>query len=175
MKRILIATAAVLALGTSAFAADSITTKGLTASANAVTIPDVKASQDGYVVIHAVVDGKVQAPQSIGHAMVKTGDNKDVVVTLDEPLQGGMSYVAMLHKETNGDGAYNFGPGTTETDTPVMAGGKAVTKKFTLKAADAAMSPDSSMMEPGMEKSGAMENGRWRHGEEVRRRQVIQA
>lgn len=163
MKRILIATTALFALGTSAYAADSITTTGLTASADTVTIPDVKAGQKGYVAIHAVVDGKVQAPQSIGHAMVEEGDNASVVVTIDEPLQGGMSYVAMLHAETNDNATYDFGPGSTDVDTPVMADGKAVTQKFTLKAMDAsAMAPDA-MDKGAMDKSamdkGAMEKG----------------
>ena len=175
MTRILIATAAVLALGTSAFAANSITTKGLTASGTSVTIPDVKADQNGYLVIHAVKNGKVQAPESIGHAMVKKGDNKDVAVTLDQPLEGGMSYVAMLHKETNDNGKYDFGPGMTKTDTPVMANGKAVTKKFTLKIADAAMSSGSSMKSDAMDKgamksvskmkSGSMEKGAMKSGD----------
>ena len=157
MTRILIATAAVLALGTSAFAANSITTKGLTASGSSVSVPDVKADQDGYLVIHAVKNGKVQAPESIGHAMIKKGDNKDVAVTLDQPLEGGMSYVAMLHKETNNNGKYDFGPGMTKTDTPVMANGKAVTKKFTLSAADASMNPGTSMKSDSMDK-GAMKS-----------------
>ena len=144
MKRLLATTAAaVFALSGTAFAANSITTKGLSVSGDTVTLPKVMANQDGYLVIHAVKNGKVQAPQSVGHTMIHKGENDNVAVTIERPLKPGQTYVAMLHKETNNDGKYDFGKGMTKVDTPVMAKGKAVTQKFTLKKSEMAMSGNS--------------------------------
>ena len=147
MKRLLATTAAaMLALGSSAFAASSITTQGATVRGDVLTLPKVMAGQDGYLVIHAVENGKPVEPQSIGHTPVTKGENDNVAVTTDYPLKPGQSYLAMLHKETNGDGTYDFGKGMTKVDTPMMAHGKPVTRKFSLKASnDQAMQGVTSM------------------------------
>ena len=108
-----------------------------------VTLSDVKADQDGYIVLHAVLDGKPVVPASIGHAMVKKGDNKNVVITSDYPLVNGEDYVAMLHVESNGNQTYDFGPGSTKVDTPVMKDGKIALSQFpaTNTAAASGMTP----------------------------------
>ncbi|MGR3464092.1 DUF7282 domain-containing protein [Limimaricola sp.] len=97
-----------------------------------VTFPRIATRQDGYIVLHAVADGAPVAPESIGHAMVMAGENTDVTVTIPEALPAGTEMVAMLHVESNGNGTYDFGPGMTDVDTPVMANGAPVTAMFTV-------------------------------------------
>lgn len=103
------------------------------AESNAVTVSHVVMPSDGFVVIHAVTDGQVMAPQSIGHTMVKAGESTDVSVELEYAPPAGESYVAMLHEDTGEKGAYEFGPDNTEVDKPVVKDGKPVTVKFTIE------------------------------------------
>lgn len=119
--RILLAAAAGLALATPA-AADhlNIDADGVTIDGATVTFPSVEIDEPGFLVLHAVVDGEVVVPASIGHAMVPAGTTEDVTVTADYPLAAGEDYIAMLHYDTDGDGTYSFGEGMTDVDTPAL-------------------------------------------------------
>ena len=97
-----------------------------------VTFPRIATRQDGYIVLHAVNDDAPVVPESLGHAMVMAGENENVTVTIPEALAAGTELVAMLHVESNGNGVYDFGPGMTDVDTPVMANGAPVTAMFTV-------------------------------------------
>ena len=152
MKTKLMCAAAVVALGTGlAQAQDSMMSIGadhVGIKGSDVMFPDVKAGADGYLVIHAVKDGKVIVPASIGHTSVKKGDNQNVTITTDYPLAKGEDYVAMLHDETNGNSTYDFGAGSTDVDTPSMQGGQPMTEKFI--ANDEAMKMGESMASGSM-------------------------
>lgn len=65
-------------------------------------------------------DGKIVLPQSIGHTAVSAGTTEDVKVTADMALEEGGEYHAMIHYDTNGNGEYEFGEGSTDIDTPGM-------------------------------------------------------
>ena len=97
-----------------------------------VTVESVVAEQEGFIVIHradATGDAPL-APSSIGHAPVSTGDNADVAVTLDESVSEGDTLFAMLHVDSNGNGVYEFGPNSTDVDTPVTVDGEVVVQSF---------------------------------------------
>ena len=97
-----------------------------------VTVESVVAEQEGFIVIHradATGDAPL-APSSIGHAPVSTGDNADVAVTLDESVSEGDTLFAMLHTDSNGNGVYEFGPNSTDVDTPVTVDGEVVVQSF---------------------------------------------
>ncbi|SHI81707.1 DUF7282 domain-containing protein [Wenxinia saemankumensis] len=110
--------------------APGITVAGGTISGSTLTVPSVVAEQDGYLVIHAVLDGEPVVPASIGHTPVMAGQNTDVEVTIDYPFVAGENYVAMLHVEDNGNSTYDFGEGMTEVDVPVTSNGAPVTATF---------------------------------------------
>lgn len=101
-----------------------------TAMGRTVTIGSVMIPSDGFVVVHTVKDGKVLAPQSIGHTMVRAGSTKDVKVELEYAPRAGEDYVAMLHEDTGQKGKYEFGPGMTDVDLPVMKDSKPVVDGF---------------------------------------------
>lgn len=105
-----------------------------------ITLARVTAAQDGYIVIHAMKDGKPVVPGSLGNAAVTTGDNTGVKVTFDAPLKKGESYVAMLHAESNGNGTYDFGEGSTDVDQPVKSNGEIVAAEFKVRGEKPAMS-----------------------------------
>jgi predicted outer membrane protein len=100
------------------------------AEGNTVVVGSVMMPEDGFVVIHSVKDGKPMAPQSIGHTAVKSGGNQDVRVELEYTPQAGEDFVAMLHRDTGQMGTYEFGPGSTDVDLPVMKDGKPVIDPF---------------------------------------------
>ena len=98
---------------------------------SSVTVQSVSAAQDGWVVIHRVQDGKPVVPASIGHSYVEQGNNQDVTVDLLEAPEGS-ELIAMLHVDDGELGVYQFGPGATDYDKPVMKDGKPVVAKFSI-------------------------------------------
>lgn len=146
MKTLMTTTAGILvALGTAA-SAQSIDVSGAVAQGDTVTLPTVNMTSNGYVVLHQVEDGQPVVPQSIGHTAVTEGANTDVAITAEMAFEPGTRYAAMLHDETNGNDTYEFGPGSTEVDTPTMVNGSPVVSIFTVgtPAGDTSASGDMS-------------------------------
>lgn len=85
-----------------------------------VTISETMTGQIGFVVLHRDTgnDSPV-VPASIGHGQVYTGQNNDLVITLDdgETLETGEKVWAMLHIDNGTIGSYDF-DGTAESDDP---------------------------------------------------------
>lgn len=98
-----------------------------------VTIKSATLKNGGFLVIHAIKNGKPVVPASIGHARLKKGKNKNVVVKLTAKTKAGDKLLAMLHHDTGKKGVYEFGPGSVKTDKPVIVDGKPVVKPFALK------------------------------------------
>lgn len=120
LKRATITALALAAATGGAALADhlDIMTEGAGVTDGGVVFPAVKIDQDGYVVVHAVVDGAPVLPSSLGHTAVPAGDSTAVMVPVEGLTAG--SYLAMIHYETNGNGTYDFGEGSTDVDTPGM-------------------------------------------------------
>lgn len=125
MKSIIAVSAALVATAGGALA-DSHGSNAMEVEAqelsHAVVVNSVTAASDGWVVIHAIEDGKPVAPASIGHTYVKAGTTEDVYVPLTEEVEGG-KVIAMLHVDDGEAGVYEFGPESTENDKPVVADG----------------------------------------------------
>jgi hypothetical protein len=103
--------------------ADSITASAQPAGATLI-IDEVTIDGDGWLVIHAMKDGKPVVPGSIGRVALKAGTSKSLTVTLDAPVASGDVVLTMLHADKGAMGTYEF-PGA---DKPVMSGGKPVVK-----------------------------------------------
>jgi hypothetical protein len=98
----------------------NIAVEGVTVEGSDVTFPSVLIDKDGFVVLHQVENGEIVLPQSIGHAAVAAGTTENVKLTADTALEEGREYHAMIHYDTNGNGEYEFGEGSTDIDTPGM-------------------------------------------------------
>ena len=109
----------------------SVTIDGVRIDGAMVTIPNITAAEDGFVVIHTMLDGAPVVPASIGHAAVMMGENTDVTVEVNFPFAEGESYMVMLHVDSNDNGMYEFAAGMTDVDTPVMQDGGIVAQVFT--------------------------------------------
>ncbi len=134
MKKLLITTVAAMALGiTGAYAQDS-GAAGADAAKNSgedlapmievgnakiedgkITGVTVTSPVKGYVVVHD--DGAGAPPASLGHAAIDMGETGNLSIDLTEAPGDNVSL--MLHEETNGNDTYDFGPGSTDVDTPV--------------------------------------------------------
>lgn len=110
--------------------------------------------EPGFVVIHETdAAGDVVVPGSLGSAPLSAGDNRGVRVTLDRATRAGETLVAMLHRDTDGDGAYEFGPGSTGVDTPLLLNGtEPVVAAFTIT--EPAPDKDGSPANPGLRVGG---------------------
>ncbi|EAR51266.1 hypothetical protein OG2516_17595 [Oceanicola granulosus HTCC2516] len=124
------AAALAAAIAAPAAAQNMIDTSDVMVDGADATFSSVSIEQDGYLVLHTMQDGEVVVPQSIGSTPISAGDNSDVTVTAEYPLVEGENYVAMLHVESNGNSTYDFGPGNTDVDTPVVVDGAPVTSSF---------------------------------------------
>ncbi len=92
---------------------------------HSVVVSSVTAAQDGWVVIHEIVDGAPVVPTSIGHTYIKAGTTTDVYVPLTEGYDGD-TVIAMLHSDDGALGVYEFGAASTEFDAPVAVDGNVV-------------------------------------------------
>ena len=100
---------------------------------NAITVANVNAAQDGWIVAHLDEGGK--PGKVLGQTAVKAGDNKNVSIALSEAVPVGGKLWPMLHVDAGTIGTYEF-PGA---DTPVKdASGNIVMKQITVTAASAA-------------------------------------
>ena len=89
-----------------------------------VTVEEVTLEADGFLVVHAMKDGKPVVPASLGHVALKAGTHKNVVIELSEATKSGDTVLTMLHTDGGTMGTYEFPNG----DGPVMMGGKPVVK-----------------------------------------------
>ena len=122
MRKTLTLLAISAALGATPALADhlNLDVDGVKIDGAKVWIPSALIDKPGFVVLHAVVDGQVVVPASIGNAYIEAGTTENVEITADYPLKAGEDYIAMLHYDTDGDGTYSFGEGMTDVDTPAL-------------------------------------------------------
>lgn len=94
---------------------------------NMITIPQVTAAADGWLVIHNDDGmGGIVLPGIIGKAMVSEGVNTNVTIALDSSVNymAGQSLFPMLHLDNGQIGVYEF-DGNSEFDGPEIFGNEA--------------------------------------------------
>jgi hypothetical protein len=87
---------------------------------NRITNVTAEIDRPGYLVIHN--DGAGAPPASLGHIALPQGRTGNISIEADGPLDPASNLTLMLHYETNDNQTYDFGPGSTDVDTPVMNG-----------------------------------------------------
>ena len=97
------------------------------AAGGSVTVDSIAMPSTGWLVIHAVRDGKMDTSGSIGQVYVPAGPSGPHVVALSESVAAGGQVVAMLHLDTGVAKIYEFANGSVEAhDLPVIVDGKPV-------------------------------------------------
>ncbi|HEX9369421.1 MAG TPA: cupredoxin domain-containing protein [Roseiflexaceae bacterium] len=96
-----------------------------------ITVGEIYASQDGWIVAHLDEGGK--PGKVIGHTAVKKGESTNVPIKLEQDVPVGGKLWPMLHIDAGTIGTYEF-PGP---DAPVIVNGNIVMKQITVTAAAA--------------------------------------
>ena len=111
----------------------SISASDQTAS-DSVTVAKIGMPSTGWLVLHAMKNGKPVVPASIGHVYVAAGPTSNVVVPLTSEVKPGDQVMAMLHLDTGNAKVYEFGNDGNEVhDKPVLRDGKPVAVIVTLR------------------------------------------
>ena len=121
MKQLILA-GALSALTSIAMAQEGIKldATGAKIDGNMVTGIDVRVVNPGYLVLHDNAAGA--PPNNLGFAAIGSGTTNNVTIQANAPLDPANGISVMLHDETNGNSTYDFGPGSTDVDTPVALG-----------------------------------------------------
>lgn len=131
MRKLILASAALASIAGIAFAqsdssrpSNDIDVGNAKIEGNMITGVGVNIDKPGYLVIHN--EGAGAPPANLGHIAVAAGQNSNITIDAGAPLDPSTKISLMLHYETNENTTYDFGPGSTDVDTPVMAGSSAV-------------------------------------------------
>jgi hypothetical protein len=124
-------------------ATDAVTASDQESDGASVVVAGVTAAAPGWIVIH--IDSGGSPGPVLGQSAVAAGDNTDVVVALDPPLEGDTTLWAMLHVDEGVVGEYEF-PGA---DVPVRDGDMVVMTPFvaTVGTAEVAVEPTAAPTE----------------------------
>ncbi len=97
----------------------AITVEDQMSDGTTIVIRSVELPSAGFIAVHADNGGSPGAV--IGHsALLPAGTSRDVVVTLDTPLEGTSVVWPMAHIDVDGDGEYTFAPPDNAIDVPAI-------------------------------------------------------
>jgi hypothetical protein len=101
-------------------------------------IAEADMMENGFVVIHrSTGSGGPDVSGIIGKASISIGENGDVTITLNdgETVSAGEALWAMLHIDSNDNGAYDFDASNPDTEDPPVtdSGGNIVMVQFTVE------------------------------------------
>jgi len=133
MKQIAVTAAAAAAPAAPAAAEkDAVEAENQPIKNGSITVEEIYASQDGWIVAHLDEGGK--PGKVIGNTAVKKGESNNVVIKLSEAVAVGGKLWPMLHIDAGTIGTYEF-PGA---DAPVIVDGNIIMKQIAVTAAAAA-------------------------------------
>lgn len=93
--------------------------------------------QPGFVALHTVSQNGI-SPDTIGHAALKAGENRNVQVKLDGKVADNATLVAMLHQDTGKSGQFEFTSKEMKVDGPELIGGQPIAIPFQVTPAQPA-------------------------------------
>ena len=126
LNRTLTISAIVLAATGAAIAQDkgpdivSIDASSAMIDGSKVTNITAEINRPGYLVVHN--DAAGAPPASLGHVRLNPGRTGDISIDTGATIDPNSNVTLMLHYETNDNNSYDFGPGSTDVDGPVMVG-----------------------------------------------------
>jgi len=111
-----------------------------------VVVDEVFVPEGGFVTMHdsSLGDGAVFESIRGTSEALEPGLHRDVVVTLDEPLEEDDTLFAMPHQDTNDDDAYDFETSEGAEDGPYTADGGAVVDPGNVTVAASVSAADQS-------------------------------
>ena len=74
----------------------------------ALTFSEVIVENNGWLVLHPVIDGRPDGDMVSGFVYVPAGENTDVTVRIDHPAETGDKFLVMLHNDVDEDRVFDF-------------------------------------------------------------------
>jgi PGF-CTERM protein len=130
----------------------SVTFEAQETAGDSLTVASVSMSQGGFVTIHdaSLLEGATFDSVRGSSDYLEAGTSEDVEVSLDDPVEESGTFVAMPHRDTNGNEAYDFVSSEGGADAPyVTAGGDIVLADAQVTLADGATATDTGMGSDG--------------------------
>ncbi|MEO0981512.1 MAG: hypothetical protein AAFX03_02540 [Pseudomonadota bacterium] len=78
------------------------------ANSTTLTFPEVVIAQNGWLVLHPVMDGRPNGDVVSGFAYLTEGANENVALPLDHPAKSGDRFLVMLHGDVDQDRVFDF-------------------------------------------------------------------
>jgi plastocyanin len=125
----------------------SVTFENQTIAGDSVTVASASLEEGGFIVIHtsALLDGNPIESVIGVSSYLDAGDHENIEVTLDEPIEEDQTLIAMAHRDTNENQAYDFSDTGGAEDGPYLAAeGEAV-----VQPADITLESDDTDGEDG--------------------------
>jgi len=93
-----------------------------TTDGTTVTVDSARLDEGGFVVIHdsSLLEGEVIGSVIGASEYLEPGENEDLEVELDEPLETDDTLIAMPHQDTNDNQTYDFTDSEGEDDGPYL-------------------------------------------------------
>lgn len=137
MKTFLATTAALMTIGSVAFAAAHATAMVAASDQSVengvVSADSVMAGTNGWLVVHRT-DMEMKPGPVVGYAPLRMGENTDVAAILQEDVAAGDMLMLMVHAEEGGmaTGVFEYTLGATE-DGPIRIDGELVMATITVE------------------------------------------
>lgn len=137
MKTFLATTAALMTIGSVAFAAAHATAMVAASDQSVengvVSADSVMAGANGWLVVHRT-DMEMKPGPVVGYAPLRMGENTDVAAILQEDVAAGDMLMLMVHAEEGGmaTGVFEYTLGATE-DGPIRIDGELVMATITVE------------------------------------------
>jgi hypothetical protein len=111
----------------------SLTVADQASTGRTVTVKNVTLPAGGFVVVHAPNASAAPIESVLGaSSYLKNGTNKNVTITLTEPVNESTRLVVMAHRDTNDNRVYDFSSSNGTADRPYTADGNPVTESIRL-------------------------------------------
>ena len=112
-----------------------------TSDGSSVTVDFARLDDGGFVTIHddTLLDGDALGSVRGTSDYLDSGTHEDVTVSLDDPVSGESTLIAMPHRDTNGNQTYDFVSSEAGADGPYTDDSGAITNAASVQVVDASV------------------------------------
>lgn len=87
---------------------DGDAVKSFRGTSTAILIPEVTIENNGWIVLHPVIDGRPDGDMVSGFTYVAAGTSADVIIPFNHPAVAGDKFLVMLHSDVDNDRVFDF-------------------------------------------------------------------
>ena len=105
----------------------------LRGSSTQLQFSEVTIANNGWIVLHPVIDGRPDGDMVSGFTYVGAGTSQDVAIQVDHPVDAGDKFLVMLHQDVDEDRVFDFvfvEDGINVEDSAVFEGTRMIAHVF---------------------------------------------